>query len=131
MIILLNSVCFFRKMNHRKKRNSIKNIAEERINELFAFAKKIFENNEFKFISNEDKQALANRYVELARTISMKCNYPIPKDLKKNFCKHCHTYFRHGINVRVRLNQGKIVKYCLTCKKFSRFPLHVKEKESE
>lgn len=102
----------------------MKSIAEERINELFSFAEKLFEKEEFKFISDEDKQSLADRYVELARSISMKCNYPIPKDLKKCFCKHCHTYFRHGVNVRVRLNHGKIVKYCLTCKKFSRFPLN-------
>ncbi len=118
-------------MNHKKKKESMKSIAKERIEELFTFTERLYSDNEFAFIADAEKQKLANRYVELARLISMKCNFPIPKELKKHFCKHCHSYFRHGINVRVRLNQGKIVKYCLECKKFSRFPLHVKEKESE
>ena len=117
-------------MNKKNKKNTLKNVAEERIFELFEFANKLFIESRFESISDEEKQNFANRCVELARAISMKCNHPIPKELKKCFCKHCHSYFRHGINVRIRLNQGKIVKYCLTCKKFSRFPLNEEKKKN-
>lgn len=116
-------------MKGKKSKESAKKIALERISELFAFADKLFHNKEFESISDDEKQSLANRYVELSRKLSMRYNQPIPKDLKKNYCKHCHSYFRHGVNVRVRLNQGKVVKYCLNCKKFSRFPLHVKSNQ--
>lgn len=118
-------------MFYKKKKENIKKIALERINQLFSFAERIFIDSEFEEISIEEKQNFANRYVELARKISMKANQPIPKEHKKKFCKHCHTYFRHGINVRVRLNQGKVVKYCLTCKKFSRFIIHTTKNKNE
>ncbi|MFW5852946.1 MAG: ribonuclease P protein component 4 [Nanoarchaeota archaeon] len=118
-------------MKLKKKKESAKKIALERISELFNFAEELFSNKKFENIPNDEKHKLANRYVELARLISHRTNTPIPKDYKKLFCKHCHTYFRHGINVRVRLNEGKVVKYCLNCKKFSRFPIHESKKHRE
>ncbi|MDP1729089.1 MAG: ribonuclease P [archaeon] len=65
---------------------------------------------------------LANRYVEIARRIGMKANQPIPKDLKKKFCKHCNTYFQNS-NYRVRTKNGYIVYTCFTCKKYSKYKI--------
>lgn len=87
-------------------------IAKERITELFKQAEKVFD---------EDSK-LANRYVELARKISMKIKVTIPSSLKKRFCKHCYCFLVPGKNCRVRTHEGKVVYYCRQCKKYMRFP---------
>ena len=99
-------------MKSSKKQEKTKEIALERVKKLFSEAKKVFK---------EDK-ALANRYVTLARKIAMKARMSIPAELKRKFCKHCYKYLMPGINCRVRTHEGKVVYYCLECKKFMRFP---------
>jgi ribonuclease P protein subunit RPR2 len=94
-----------------KPLNQVK-IAKERINELFKQAEEAFDKDE----------KLADRYVELARKISMKYKVRIPSALKKRFCKHCYCYLVPGKNCRVRTHEGKVVYYCLKCKKYMRFP---------
>tara|TARA_Y100000310_G_scaffold325408_1_gene388834 strand:- start:2336 stop:2677 length:342 start_codon:yes stop_codon:yes gene_type:complete len=93
-------------------------LALERITALFKEAASAFK---------EDKK-LANRYVSLARKIAMKYKVRIPSELRKRFCKHCHTYLKPNINLRIRTNKGKVVYYCLECKKFMRFPYKTKIK---
>jgi len=93
-------------------------LALERINTLFKEAATAFK---------EDKK-LANRYIQLARKISMKYKVRIPSNLKKKFCKHCHSYLKPSINCRVRLQKKKVIYYCLECKKFMRFPYKTKSK---
>jgi len=95
-----------------QKPKKFKKIAEERIDILFKEAKAMF---------NKDKK-LANRYVALARKIAMKYKVRIPKELKRRFCKHCYSYLMPGKNCRVRTREGKVVYYCLECKKYIRFP---------
>ncbi|MBW3003233.1 ribonuclease P [Candidatus Woesearchaeota archaeon] len=96
-----------------KKRDKIdeKRIAKERINILFEQADKRF---------NTDK-ALSNRYVTLARNISMKYKVRIPRELKRKFCKHCYKFLKPGVNLRIRTRKDKVVYYCMECKKFMRF----------
>jgi ribonuclease P protein subunit RPR2 len=101
-----------------KKPESHKKIALERIKILFEQAKKAFK---------KDK-SLANRYVKLARELSMKFKVPIPSSLKKQFCKHCHSYLMPSVNARIRTRNGRIIYYCLECKKYMRFP-YLKEKK--
>ena len=60
-----------------------KRIASKRINRLFELAEKTALNGELK---------LSDRYVELARKLSMKNLTPIPKIYKRRFCKHCYHY---------------------------------------
>ncbi|MBI5391698.1 ribonuclease P [Candidatus Woesearchaeota archaeon] len=64
---------------------------------------------------------LADKYVKLARKLAMKFNLPLPRELKRKFCNHCYTYFQDG-NYRVRTRDKNVVYYCLTCKKYMRFP---------
>jgi ribonuclease P protein subunit RPR2 len=90
-----------------------KQIARERINQLFVQADTIFKEN----------KSLANRYVTLARKIAMKVKVRMPVNLKRKFCKHCYKYLRSGVNSRARIRNGKVVISCLECKKFMRIPL--------
>ena len=78
-------------------------------------------------IFGRDKK-LANRYVNLARRISMKVNLRIPSELKRKFCKHCYSFLMPGVNCRVRTRENKVVYYCLECKKFMRLPF-IREKK--
>ncbi len=94
---------------YKPKPEHIVKTAKERINELFELA--------------ESNESYANRYVSMARKISMKYKVKIPKELKKRFCKHCYKYLRQGKNVRVRRNEKGIVYTCLECNKQMRFPI--------
>ena len=89
-----------------------KEIAKERVKVLFGKAAEVF---------SKDKK-LANRYVGMARRVAMKVNLRIPKEYKRKFCKHCYSYLKPGVNLRVRKRDKSTVYYCLECKKFMRFP---------
>ncbi|MFH0874411.1 MAG: ribonuclease P protein component 4 [archaeon] len=101
------------KSKYNKKPAEEKNVAKERIIILFEQAKLKF---------HEDSK-LSDRYVVLARKISMKYKVRIPRELKRMFCKHCSKYLVTGANCRVRLNDGKVVYYCFGCKNYMRFPV--------
>lgn len=90
-----------------------KEIARERIKILFAEAEKAFSKN----------PALSHRYVQLARKIAMKIKTGIPKELKRKFCKHCYKFLMPGANCRIRTREGKLIIYCLECKKYTRILL--------
>ena len=100
------------KRKYQKKPLKQRQIALERINILFEQAKKVFKKD----------PSLSNRYVSLARKIAMKYKIRIPSNLKKQFCKHCYKFLVPSVNVRVRTRKGKVVYYCLYCKKYMRFP---------
>lgn len=93
-------------------KNKQKEIAKERIKILFDKADEVFPN-----------KSLANRYVTLARKISMKVKVRLPRELKRKFCKHCYKYLRSGTNARIRTRDGKVVISCFECKKFTRIPV--------
>ena len=99
------------KTKYQRKPSEHTEIAKERIGELFEQAATAF---------NEDR-ALANRYVELARKISMKYKVRIPSELRRRFCKNCNSYLVPSVNCRVRVSKGKLIYYCLECKHFMRF----------
>ncbi len=98
------------KRRYKEKSEALKKIALERVVKLFEEAAKTKE------------QSLANRYVELARKISMRYKVRIPPKLKRRYCKHCHAYLVPSKNCRVRLTKKRVVYYCLSCKHFMRFP---------
>ena len=108
-----------KKETKTKQAGKIKQIALERIKTLFAEADK----------AGKKEIKLANRYVHLARKISMKVKARIPSELKRRFCKHCYSYLIPSVNVRVRTQRGKVVYYCLNCKKYMRFPYIKEQKE--
>ncbi|MAF99294.1 MAG: ribonuclease P [Nanoarchaeota archaeon] len=90
-----------------------KDIARKRIKELFLQASKVF----------KEDQKLAHRYVTLARKLSMKARVRMPREYKRQFCKHCYKYLVSGTNARIRTKDGKVVISCFECKKFTRIPI--------
>ncbi len=92
-----------------KKQKDIE-IAKERIKTLFEEAEKA------------TTQELANKYIKTARKIAMKFNLRLPRYYNRKFCKHCYNYFKKD-NYRVRTKNGKVVYYCLNCKKYARFSI--------
>jgi len=101
-------------MPKKNLKKNQKKIAEKRITQLFLMA----ERN-----AQKGKNDLADRYVYLARKISMRYLVPIPKQFKHCFCKHCYSYLLPYVTCRIRINHGKIVIYCYKCKKYTRVPL--------
>jgi len=95
------------------KREFARKEALEKIRTLFSEARIQFPKN----------SSLANRYVKLAREISMKFKVKIPRELKRKFCKHCYHYLVPGKNCRVRIYKSRVIYYCFDCKKFMRFML--------
>ncbi|MDT8357784.1 MAG: ribonuclease P, partial [Methanomicrobiaceae archaeon] len=59
--------------------------------------------------------ALSDRYVALARRISMRQRVRIPRELQRRFCRKCHAYLVPGVNARVRVHRGRVVTTCLVC----------------
>lgn len=64
----------------------------------------------------------ANDLVRKARNLAMKSRLKMPSRLQKSFCKHCYSFLKMGVNCRIRLQRGKVIYYCLECKRYMRFP---------
>ena len=64
---------------------------------------------------------IAKHFVQKARKLAMKYRIHLPVSIKRQFCKHCDTFFVPSDNVRVRTSNGKVVYTCMICKKFMRF----------
>ncbi|MEM0492729.1 MAG: ribonuclease P protein component 4 [Candidatus Thermoplasmatota archaeon] len=101
----------------KKRKDIYKNIAKHRITRLFQLACDTALAGDIK---------LANRYVMLARKISMRYLVKMPKEYKLLFCKYCYGYMLPGVNTRVRINKGRRTVTCLQCKGIMRMPLKSK-----
>lgn len=99
------------KMSYSRKPRFQVDEAREQIEFLIEKAGEVFKKD----------SALADRYVEIARSISMKFKVRIKPSLQRRFCKHCYCYLMPGENCRVRTRDGKVVYYCRNCKKYMRF----------
>jgi len=99
---------------------SAKQIARQRIQTLFYLARETF---------NEDP-SLAQRYVDIARKIAMAARIHLPKQYKRQVCRHCKSFILPGVNCRVRIKQRRephVVITCLNCGKHTRILLKRKE----
>lgn len=104
-------------MKPSTKPSSIKQIARQRIEELFKQANEVSMAN----------PKLASEYVELARKVAMSARIPLPKEFKRQICKNCHALLIQGFNCQVRLQQKRephIVVTCLNCGNHSRILLN-------
>ncbi|GEM_PF-242298 len=104
----------------KKPKKQGKRQALERVKELFLAAEEAF----------RQSPELADKYVKLARKTAMKSRARIPRELKRRFCKHCHSFLVPSVNCRIRLAGGKVVHYCLSCRHYMRFP-YVREKKEK
>ena len=91
-----------------KNKEKVKELALEKIIHLFNEAR--------------SNPSMADRYVELARKIGMKFNVPIPRELKRKFCRHCNSYFQKS-NYRIRTRNKMIVYTCFKCRKYTKFKI--------
>jgi ribonuclease P protein subunit RPR2 len=99
---------------------SMKRIANERVQTLFRLAREIL---------HEDP-ALAQRYVDLARRVAMAAKIRLPREYRRQVCRHCKSFILSGVNCRVRIQQQRephVVITCLNCGKQTRIPLAKKE----
>jgi ribonuclease P protein subunit RPR2 len=100
-----------RKKEPRKKPFNV-DMAGQRIKRLFELAEKAY----------PERPDLANRYVEIARRISMRHRVSIPRGLKKRICKKCGAFLVPGENSRVRLDGKNVIITCLECDAIKRYP---------
>ncbi len=96
-------------LSKQKKRQ----IALARIRELFFQAELAFKKH----------PELSNRYIQLARRLSMKSKARIPSELKRRFCKHCYHFLVPGVNCRIRTRNKIAVYYCMDCRHYTRYRL--------
>ncbi len=87
-------------------------VARERIKILYELAMKE---------AMDGEEDLARRYVEHMLNLSTKYNVRIPRYMKRNFCKKCHTFLIPGKTAQVRLKKGKVVIKCLRCGTYRRY----------
>ncbi len=104
----------------RRKKKEERKIASERINVLFSLAEK------YGLQGNTHR---ANRYAQLAWKIGMRYNVQIPSNLKRRYCRGCHTFLRPGVNCRVRLTGDRITMACQNCGRQYRYPF-IREKRA-
>jgi ribonuclease P protein subunit RPR2 len=102
---------------------STRRIAMQRIQTLFRLAKETF---------NEDP-SLAQRYVDTARRIAMAAKIRLPREYRRQVCRHCKSFILPGVNCRVRIKQQRephVVITCLNCGKQTRLAMKEKEERS-
>jgi len=109
-----NDVKIMSQYRRKKNKDLSKKIAEERIIILFELAEQNFK-------THPDR---TQRYVALARLISMRYRVRLTRDMKRQICKHCYHFLVPGSNCRVRLKGGVVLKTCLVCGKQNRYPYY-------
>jgi len=94
---------------------SKKEIAKKRIEKLFELAEEELRKGNLE---------RTKRYIYLARKIGMKCQYTLPTELKRKFCKKCNMLLIPGISCEVRLNKKtKTINIkCFNCNYIKRYP---------
>ena len=97
-------------MRNKKRNYRARDLARQRIERLFELAEEHSKNPE-----------RSDRYVDLARRISMRLRVRIPAYLKKRMCRHCYCYLSPD-RCRVRLRHGVLTVTCLQCGRQSRYP---------
>jgi len=100
---------------------STKEIAMERIRTLFRLARETI---------REDPE-LAQRYVEIARKIAMRTKVRLPREYRRQVCRHCKSFVLPSVNCRIRIQSRRephVVVTCFNCGKQTRIPLKGREK---
>ena len=63
----------------------------------------------------------AREYVRLARRVAERNRCRLPREFRRAICDDCDAYLRPGVNARVRLRPGRVVKRC-DCGATARYP---------
>ena len=100
-----------------------KRIAMQRIQTLFRLARETFDEN----------PSLAQRYLDTARKIAMADKVRLPREYRRQVCRHCKSFILPGVNCRVRIKQQRephVVITCLNCGKQTRLSMKKKKEKS-
>lgn len=87
----------------------IKEVANDRMERLFALAEQETENTE------GSSSILAKRYVGLIRRISTHYKIRLPRDIKNRICKNCNAFLIPGKTCSVRILNGSCIIYKCSC----------------
>ncbi|MFB6138245.1 MAG: ribonuclease P protein component 4 [Halobacteriaceae archaeon] len=68
-----------------------------------------------------DEEDRARRYVRLARRLAERHRLPFPRGFERRTCGACDRYQRAGLTVRVRTQDGHVVRTC-DCGAQARYP---------
>jgi len=63
---------------------------------------------------------LSKTYAKKIRYLYMKYKLKLPRSIKRQLCSHCYNALIPSINARIRTNKGKVIIYCLDCKKYTK-----------
>jgi ribonuclease P protein subunit RPR2 len=96
-----------------KQKEEHRKIALERIKTLFKEAKSTFKKD----------SKLSDRYMFLARKMSMKYKVRFTSVQKRQFCKKCYAFLVPSKTCRVRVYKGMIRYNCLKCKNIQRIKI--------
>jgi ribonuclease P protein subunit RPR2 len=97
-------------------KNKIREISLRRIKQLFELSFKVL----------AERPDLSQRYVEIARKISMRTRTRLPRENRLLICRHCKKFIFPGVSSRIRIQPKRephIVITCLYCGKHMRIPL--------
>jgi len=92
-------------------------IARERIGILMGLAERA---------SLDGKSERADRYARLAKSIGMRYNARLSRDVRMRICKGCGAYLAPGKTARVRTSRKMLCVTCRACGRVWRMPLKVK-----
>jgi len=87
-------------------------IAAERIERLADLAAAATDEGEF------DR---SREYVRLARRLAERHRLSLPRSFARSICDDCEVYQRPGVNVRVRVDRGRVIRRC-DCGATARYP---------
>lgn len=101
--------------------NATRQIAMQRIRTLFQLARHVY--------AQDPK--LAQRYVDIARRVAMAARIRLPREFRRQVCRHCKSFILPGVSCRVRIKQRRephLVITCLKCGRHMRIPLGKKRR---
>jgi ribonuclease P protein subunit RPR2 len=94
-------------MARAKERGEQRDIAFERVQMLFHQADSLACGGDVESASARMRQA---------RSICLKCNVRLPRELKMRFCRRCMTYFTSGtVQCRLDSENRRLALKCLRC----------------
>src|SRR5712692_7669586 len=97
-------------------RKFVREVAGGRIERLFSLAEETV----------HTEPELAQRYVDLALKMGMRCRVRLTQPQRRVICHKCKTYLQPGVNARIRTRQNRephVSISCLSCGAVMRIPL--------
>ena len=76
-----------------------------------------------KIAYKKGNKRLSKTYSGKIRYLCMKYKIRLPKSIKRQLCKHCYSILIPSVNCRIRTKQGRLITYCMECKRYTRLLL--------